>query len=80
VTGDSDPGVPTRRPAVPTLTLTAVIKTYKFVIGGAQVNSAAVKKIGYFETTGCKGKRAASVTFTAEDGTATPAKGTVGSC
>jgi hypothetical protein len=40
----------------------------------------AGKKIGYFETTGCKGKRVASVTFTAEDGTATPLKGTVGSC
>jgi hypothetical protein len=40
----------------------------------------AGKTIGYFESTGCKGKRPASVTFTTEDGTATPLKGTVGSC
>lgn len=40
----------------------------------------AGKTVGYFEGTGCKGKRAASVTFTAEDGTTTPIKGTVGSC
>lgn len=38
------------------------------------------KKIGYFETTGCKGKRSASVTFTTEDGTANPTTGTVGAC
>jgi len=38
------------------------------------------KTVGYFESTGCKGKRAASVTFTTEDGASTPTKGTVGSC
>jgi hypothetical protein len=38
------------------------------------------KKIGYFETTGCTGKRGGSVTFTTEDGTATPVKGSVGNC
>lgn len=38
------------------------------------------KTVGYFATTGCKGKRAASVTFTTEDGASTPLKGTVGSC
>jgi hypothetical protein len=38
------------------------------------------KKIGYFETTGCKGKRQASVTFTTEDGTATPVKKDIGAC
>jgi hypothetical protein len=40
----------------------------------------AGKTVGYFEGTGCKGKRPAGVTFTAEDGTTTPVKGTVGSC
>jgi hypothetical protein len=38
------------------------------------------KKVGYFETTGCKGKRSASVTFTTEDGTSTPVKKSIGSC
>lgn len=38
------------------------------------------KTIGYFSTTGCKGKRSASVTFTGEDGVATPATKDIGNC
>jgi hypothetical protein len=38
------------------------------------------KKVGYFETTGCKGKRKATVIFTGEDGVATPITKEIGNC
>jgi hypothetical protein len=38
------------------------------------------KTIGYFSTIGCKGQRSATVTFTGEDGTATPVTKFVGKC
>jgi hypothetical protein len=38
------------------------------------------KTVGYFETTGCKGKRSATVTFTGEDGVNTPIKKDIGNC
>jgi hypothetical protein len=38
------------------------------------------KTVGYFSSTGCKGQRSATVTFTGEDGVNTPMTKTIGAC
>jgi hypothetical protein len=53
----------------------SVKSTFKKITG-----KKGSKKVGYFEATGCKGKRKATVTFTGEDGVNTPITKEIGSC
>jgi hypothetical protein len=57
------------------ISVTSVKSTWKKLTG-----KKGKKKIGYFESIGCKGQRSATVNFTAEDGTVTPLTKTIGKC
>jgi hypothetical protein len=55
--------------------VTEVHSTWKKLVG-----RKGARRVGYFESTGCKGKRSASVTFIDEAGTQTPVTKPIGSC
>jgi hypothetical protein len=55
--------------------VTSVKSTWKKI-----TKKTGSKTVGYFSGTGCKGKRSATVVFTAEDDTTTPLTKEIGSC